>query len=135
MVNCLLSSLDSPTSEGGHAVRDLFAGIRGGKPAFFASCLHIDVGSFMNQIARVAIIAVGVLALQVSSGAFAQSKSSSSSSSSGATSSQAIPSAPSAPSTQAGPPSAAPKLTDPCPSGQMLSGTPPKCIAVSGVKK
>jgi hypothetical protein len=90
----------------------------------------------MTKVIRVAFIALGIFALQASNGAYAQSKSSSSSSSSsGATGSQAIPSAPSAPSTQGGPPSTAPKPTDPCPSGQMLSGTPPKCVAVSGVKK
>jgi hypothetical protein len=90
----------------------------------------------MSKIMRVAMIAVGILALQASGSAFAQSNpSSSSSSSSGATSSQAIPSAPSAPSTQGAPPSTAAKPADPCPSGQMLAGTPPKCVAVSGVKK
>jgi hypothetical protein len=115
-----------------------FAGIRDVKPAFSARGVAptLTVGSFMGKLVRVAIIAVGMLALQASSGAFAQDKSSSSSSStSGATSSQAVPSAPSAPSTSGAPPSTAAKPTDPCPSGQMLSGTPPKCVAVSGVKK
>ena len=88
----------------------------------------------MTKVIRVAFIALGIFALQASNGAYAQSKSSSSSSSSsGATGSQAIPSAPSAPTGV--PPSTAAKPTDPCPSGQMLTGTPPKCVAVSGVKK
>jgi cytoskeletal protein RodZ len=115
-----------------------FGGIRDVKPAFSArgAAPTLNVGSFMGKLVRIAVIAVGVLALQASSGAFAQSNpSSSSSSTSGATSSQAIPSAPSAPSTSGAPPSTAAKPTDPCPSGQMLAGTPPKCVAVSGVKK
>jgi hypothetical protein len=106
------------------------------EPAFSALLpATLIVGSFMNKVVGVAIIAVGIFVLQANGSAFPQNKSSSSSSGSGATSSQAIPSAPSAPSTSGGPPSTAPKPTDPCPSGQMLSGTPPKCVAVSGVKK